>query len=265
MEGRRVAVAYVGKDAAKGAGERCGAEEEGDAVMLLVALVPGSPDQHLPACLLCLHNVWFDVPHRQVKHHAREQATLRHAEHEADHEEAGHVLCHAHQRRDHPPRQRQRREPPPRRRLLQHDVARDLEQDVADEVQRQARQVLVPRHVQIRGQAVEPRVGDVAAVEEREQVQQRHRRQELQVELPQQGLLFDAGRVVQPILREGDVGVGGLLRRRGRRWGSVGCFLHSGCVYFCGSAVQQTTTNQDHWKRKIRINVKPCVQSEQDL
>ena len=89
------------------------------------------------------------VPHAQIKHHPREQPTLRHAQHESDDIKPRQILRHAHQSRDHPPRERQRGQPYLWRRTLQNDVARDFEEHIANEVEGQAGKVLIAAHVQV--------------------------------------------------------------------------------------------------------------------
>lgn len=68
---------------------------------------------------------------------------------ESHNKEPRKILRHAHQRRDNSPRNRQRRKPEPRCRPLKNDVAWQFEQHVADKIQRQASEVLVPGHAQI--------------------------------------------------------------------------------------------------------------------
>lgn len=75
--------------------------------------------------------------------------------------------------------------------FLSWDCAR-LKNDIADKVEGQACQVLVARHVQVGGEALDAGVADVAAVEERQQVQDAHSRQQPPVELAEQGPLVDA-------------------------------------------------------------------------
>ena len=74
-------MAYPCKDASKGASQGCSAEEEGNTIMLLLAL----------------------VPHRKVEDNARKKATLSHAKEESRYEEASHVLGHSEKRRDDTP------------------------------------------------------------------------------------------------------------------------------------------------------------------
>ena len=68
------------------------------------------------------------------------------------------------------PDERDGRKPYLRPNALQHDVPDDFETDIADEEHSETGQVLVAGEVQVGGQAVEFGVGDVGAVEEREQV-----------------------------------------------------------------------------------------------
>lgn len=111
------------------------------------------------------------VPHREIVHNSGKQARLGDAEEEASHKKAVHVLHDAEKRGHDAPGKGQDRQPDAGRCLLQDDVARDLassgqcvrtrgegaeslspgscrtaylEEDIADEVQCQAGEVLVP-------------------------------------------------------------------------------------------------------------------------
>ena len=101
------------------------------------------------------------VPHRKVKHHAREEATLCHAQDESCGEEASHILGHAQQGCDNAPDESECRKPNFGRGQSEDDITWYLtalvkhrepimrlkthfKKDVADEIQSQASQVLVP-------------------------------------------------------------------------------------------------------------------------
>lgn len=158
------------QDATKSTSQRRRAEKQGDSELALIAL----------------------VPHRVIEHDPGEEATLRDAEEETDNEEAGARLSHAHERRHHPPPEGQRGQPESRLPHLENQVAGDLEEDIADEIQRQPRQVLVARHVQVGGQALDARVADIAPVEEGKEIQKRQGREESEVEFPHQRGLVDS-------------------------------------------------------------------------
>lgn len=118
---RRTQATYPRKDPAKSTSQRCRGEEQGDAEVLLVPL----------------------VPHGQVEDDTGEQTGLGDTEEEARAEVARVVLDDAQQGGDDAPDEGERGEPEARGGALEDDVAGDLEEDVADEVQRQAVEILV--------------------------------------------------------------------------------------------------------------------------
>ena len=89
---------------------------------------------------------------------------------EAHNKEPGFVLRYTHQSRNDSPRHGQSWQPELGRRPLQNDIAGKLEQDVAEEIQRQACKIFVAGHMQIIDQAFDTRIGDVASIQETEEV-----------------------------------------------------------------------------------------------
>lgn len=100
------------------------------------------------------------IPHREVKHDARKESTLSHTENEARGEESSHILGDAQQRGDYAPSECECRKPHFGRCQFQNDIAWYLcesahhaklivrvkthfEEDIADEIQGQAGQVLI--------------------------------------------------------------------------------------------------------------------------
>lgn len=67
--------------------------------------------------------------------------------------------------------------------------------DIADKVQRQASEVLIPRHAQIVRQTFHSGVADIAAIQEGEQIQDAHGWEETPIELAEQRLLVDVARL----------------------------------------------------------------------
>lgn len=70
-------------------------------------------------------------------------------------------------------------------------VARYFEEHVSKEEKRQASQVPIIRHSRCLCQPFDFRICDIASVEERQKVQDNHRRQECEIELSDQGGLVD--------------------------------------------------------------------------
>ena len=103
-------------------GKSGGGEEESDTVMLLIS----------------------SVPHAQIKDDSGEETTLGNTEEEAGGEESGVILGDAHQSTDDTPCKGEGWEPQSGGGEFEDDVTWDLEQDVADEVDGQRVEVLVP-------------------------------------------------------------------------------------------------------------------------
>lgn len=74
------------------------------------------------------------VPHARIVHHTGKEPAFRNAQEEADSEEPGEVLGDTHESGDNSPDEGESREPEPWSGEFEDDVAWDLEQDVADEV-----------------------------------------------------------------------------------------------------------------------------------
>jgi len=149
-----------GQQAAEGAGERGGREEEGEALLGLVAAVPA----------------------REQEEAAREHDRLEHAEEEAGGEQAGVVLHDALQGRDGAEADAADRQPDAGREVLEQDVGGDLAEDVGDEEDDQGRVVLRAVHVEVLLEAEGARVGDVDAVQEGQEVEDDHEGDEVQVD-----------------------------------------------------------------------------------
>jgi hypothetical protein len=126
---------------------------------------------------------------------------------------------------------------------LEYDITRQLKQHITNKIQRQPRQILIPRHPQILCEPLKARIGNckpsaqtlhsrclrfaiqsgtsqtkhtIAPVQETQQIQHRHRWKQPQIQLPQQLLLVDRAAhkldVGAPNRRGGPAGsiVGGL-------------------------------------------------------
>jgi len=102
-------------------GEGGSGEEKSDTIMLFVSF----------------------VPHAQIKHDSREETTFRDAEEEADAEESWEVLGDTHQGTDDTPYEGESWKPESWGGDFEDDVTRDLEQDVANEVDGQRGEVLI--------------------------------------------------------------------------------------------------------------------------
>ena len=74
------------------------------------------------------------VPHAQVERGSREEPAFCHTQEESDSQETGEILGEAHEGTNDTPHEGDSRKPEPRRCELENDVARDLKQDIADEV-----------------------------------------------------------------------------------------------------------------------------------
>ena len=83
------------------------------------------------------------IPHGQIKHHAGEQSTLCNSQRRPRSQIASIVLDDTQERRHDTPDQGESGQPDARRGFFQHDVAGDFEDDVADEVEGEAGEVLV--------------------------------------------------------------------------------------------------------------------------
>jgi hypothetical protein len=97
------------------------AEEQSDAEMLLVSL----------------------VPHAKIEHDSREEPAFRDAQTEAGGEQPGEILREPHESADDPPYDCNSGKPESRRRPFEDNVTGDLGQRVAGEPNRQCREVLV--------------------------------------------------------------------------------------------------------------------------
>jgi len=160
---------YIGENAAKRACQSGGPEKERDAKLSFPPL----------------------VPHAKVIDDAGEQAGLGDAKEEARDEEARQVVDDAHQGGHDTPEYRQRGKPEPGRGSLEDDVAGDLKDDISHKVERQAGEILVPRHVQVGRETLDPGVSHVAAVQEGEQVQDANGWEKADIELSKQRLFVD--------------------------------------------------------------------------
>jgi len=84
------------------------------------------------------------IPHTQVIEDSGGETTFCDAEKEAGSQESGEILGDTHEHANDTPCEGESREPKLRCGEFEDDVARDLEQDVTDKVDRQCSQVLVP-------------------------------------------------------------------------------------------------------------------------
>ena len=144
----------------------------------------------------------------QIEHHAREQAGLGRAEQHAHHVERGLARDEGHAGRQQAPGDHDARDPPARAHAVHHQVARHLEQRVAQEEQARAqavgrgRDADVDRHVAL-GER------DVRAIDEADHVGQHQQRHQLaEDQRIERGLLVGGGRVGRgPEAGAGDGGV----------------------------------------------------------
>lgn len=83
------------------------------------------------------------IPHGQIEHHTREQSTLSNPQRRPRGQIAGIVLDDTQEGGHDTPDQGEGGQPDARRGLFQHDVAGDFEDDVADEVEGEAGEVLI--------------------------------------------------------------------------------------------------------------------------
>lgn len=105
----------------------------------------------------------------------REWKTARHCEgtlQEAHYKEASKILSDSHQRGNDSPCKSQCGEPELRRSPLENDIARYFEQHISDEVECQASEVLIARHVEVCGETLNPRVGDYCLLAARTDVKE---------------------------------------------------------------------------------------------
>lgn len=115
---REIAYEYSTECAGKGGS----GEEESDAIMLFVSL----------------------VPHAHIKHDSGKETTFRDAEEETDGKESTEVLGDTHEGANDTPYEGESWKPESRGGDFEDDVTRDLEQDVTNEVDGQRGEVLVP-------------------------------------------------------------------------------------------------------------------------
>ena len=94
------------------------------------------------------------IPHAQVIHSPRNKAAFCDTKEETSSEESGEILGDAHEGANDAPYEREGRKPESWIRAFEDDVGRDLQQDVADEVHGQCREVLVPGLIQVMVRAV---------------------------------------------------------------------------------------------------------------
>lgn len=109
------------KNTTKSTRQRRSTEEQSNPVMLLISL----------------------IPHGQIEHHAGKQSTLSNPQRCPRSQVASVVLDNTQERGHDTPDQGEGGQPDARGGLFQHDVAGDFEDDVADEVEGEAGEVLV--------------------------------------------------------------------------------------------------------------------------
>src|SRR3954469_20184105 len=88
-------------------------------------------------------------PIRQVEDHARKEPRLRNPQQKANYDKARGTLHEHHTGRDCSPRDHNTRDPPPSPRLLQHEVARDLEDEIAEEEDAGSKSINIRRNAEI--------------------------------------------------------------------------------------------------------------------
>ena len=83
------------------------------------------------------------VPHAQIEHDSREESTFCDAQKEAGDKESGETLSESHEGTNDTPCEGDCRKPESRRCELEHEIARDFEQDAANEEDGQRGEELV--------------------------------------------------------------------------------------------------------------------------
>jgi len=84
------------------------------------------------------------VPHAQIEYGPREESTFCRTQKEADDEQSGETLSETHEGANDAPHESNSRKPEPWSREFEDDVTRDIEQGIADKVDGQCGEVLIP-------------------------------------------------------------------------------------------------------------------------